>query len=42
MAENNPFLTDTDSFAKGKDLFKRVRRVCPPSHVLGGKVVRVL
>ncbi|GAB4823917.1 hypothetical protein N2152v2_010963 [Parachlorella kessleri] len=23
MAENNPFLTDTDSFAKGKDLFKR-------------------
>eukprot|EP00887_Chlorella_sp_A99_P004578 scaffold4.g4578.t1 len=23
MAENNPFLLDTDSFAKGKDLFRR-------------------
>ena len=36
MAENNPFLTDTDSFAKGKDLFKRVRRVALPSHVCVG------
>lgn len=25
MAENNPFLSDTDSMAKGWDLFKRVR-----------------
>lgn len=24
MAENNPFLTDLDSFSKGKDLFKKV------------------
>ena len=24
MAENNPFLLDTDSFAKGKELFKKV------------------